>query len=159
MSSSSSQVDTTVRLSFALVNGLGIAMVLPILYMLYPFYAEQNFTMILFVLIPILSYFLSVFLNGLTQYIACGSTSMSHIFLASMPNPLFVVLFVFFSWMFPFFRSFVFSVLPESSDETMKEALSYSFYLLWGGLYGQVYSGGFAQACPVPASAGKSVPK
>lgn len=145
---SSSAVDTTVRLSFALVNGLVLAILLPVLYMFYPVTTDTYLPAILFLGLPAVSYAVSLGLNALTQYISCGNVSPSQIALASAMNPVYVFLFAFFSWLLPFLRSFVSAVLPEGADETMKISLSYSFYLLWGGLYGQVFSGGFAQACP-----------
>jgi hypothetical protein len=151
---SSSAVDTTVRLSFALVNGLILAIVLPVSYMFYPMFTDQYLPLFLFVLIPALSYLVSFGLNALTQYISCGAVSPGQIATAASLNPLYVVGFSFVAWMFPIFQSFVSAVLPEGADETMKKSLSYSFYLLWGGLYGQVFSGGFAQACPSPPSGG-----
>jgi hypothetical protein len=150
---SSSAVDTTVRLSFALVNGLILAIVLPVSYMFYPMFTDTYLPLFLFLLIPVLSYVVSFGLNALTQYISCGTVDASQVALSATLNPLYVLGFSFIAWLLPFFRSFVSAVLPEGADETMKKSLSYSFYLLWGGLYGQVFSGGFAQACPsAPAS-------
>jgi hypothetical protein len=151
---SSSAVDTTVRLSFALVNGLILAIVLPVSYMFYPGFTDMYLPLFLFVLIPALSYFVSFGLNALTQYISCGTVSAGQIALAASMNPVYVAGFGFAAWMLPFLQSFVSAVLPEGADETMKKSLSYSFYLLWGGIYGQVFSGGFAQACPSSGSVG-----
>ena len=151
---SSSAVDTTVRLSFALVNGLILAIVLPVSYMFYPGFTDTYLPLFLFVLIPAISYVVSFGLNALTQYISCGTVSPAQVALAASLNPLYVVGFAFVSWILPFFQSFVSAVLPEGADETMKKSLSYSFYLLWGGIYGQVFSGGFAQACPSSGSVG-----
>lgn len=150
---SSSAVDTTVRLSFALVNGLILAIILPVSYMFYPMFTDTYLPLFLFVLIPAVSYVVSFGLNALTQYISCGTVSAEQIALSATMNPIYVIGFSFIVWLLPMFRSFVSVVLPEGADETMKKSLSYSFYLLWGGLYGQVFSGGFAQACPSPPSA------
>jgi len=38
--------------------------------------------------------------------------------------------------------------MKQEGDTTMKMILSYAFYILWGGIYGQTYSAGFAQSCP-----------
>lgn len=151
---SSSAVDTTVRLSFALVNGLILAIVLPVSYMFYPMFTDTYLPLFLFILIPALSYIVSFGLNALTQYISCGTVNAGQIALAASMNPAYVAGFAFVTWMLPFLQSFVSAVLPEGADETMKKSLSYSFYLLWGGIYGQVFSGGFAQACPSSGSAG-----
>ena len=156
---SSSAVDTTVRLSFALVNGLILAIVLPVSYMFYPIFTDTYLPLFLFVLIPALSYLVSFGLNALTQYISCGTVSATQIALSASLNPVYVLGFAFVVWLLPMFRSFVSVVLPEGADETMKKSLSYSFYLLWGGLYGQVFSGGFAQACPSTPSPGGAGPK
>ncbi len=153
---SSSAVDTTVRLSFALVNGLILAIVLPVSYMFFPYFTDTYLPLYLLVLIPALSYCVSFGLNALTQYISCGTVAPGQIAIAASMNPAFVALFGFIAWLFPFFQSFVSAVLPEGADETMKKSLSYSFYLLWGGLYGQVFSGGFAQACPSKPSGGEA---
>ena len=151
---SSSAVDTTVRLSFALVNGLILAIVLPVSYMFYPIFTDQYLPLYLFVLIPALSYVVSFGLNALTQYISCGTVSPAQVAAAATLNPLYVFGFALITYMLPFFQSMVSAVLPQGADETMKKSLSLSFYLLWGGLYGQVFSGGFAQACPSPPSGG-----
>ena len=151
---SSSAVDTTVRLSFALVNGLVLAVFLPVLYMFYPITTDTYLPLFLLAVIPAISYFVSFGLNALTQYISCGVVVPSQVALASAMNPAYVFMFALATWLLPFLRSFVSAVLPEGADETMKISLSYSFYLLWGGNYGQVFSGGFAQACPSPPSGG-----
>lgn len=153
---SSSAVDTTVRLSFALVNGLILAIILPVSYMFYPGFTDTYLPLYLFVLIPIVSFSVSFGLNALTQYISCGTVSPGQIAVAAALNPLYVLGFALITYMLPIFQSFVSAVLPEGADETMKKSLSYSFYLLWGGIYGQVFSGGFAQACP---SSGRVGPK
>jgi hypothetical protein len=151
---SSSAVDTTVRLSFALVNGLILAIILPVSYMFYPIFTDQYLPLFLFLIIPVISYVVSFGLNALTQYISCGTVSAGQVATAASLNPMYVLGFGFLAWIFPVFQSVVSAVLPEGADETMKKSLSYSFYLLWGGLYGQVFSGGFAQACPSTPSGG-----
>lgn len=151
---SSSQVDTTVRFSFALVNGLTLAMVLPVAYMFAPIETDQYLFAYLFFLIPAISYAVSLGLNALTQYISCGTVAGEQIAIASAMNPVFVFGFSLVSYFLPFLRNFVIAVLPESADETMKKSLSYAFYLLWGGIYGQTFSGGFAQSCPASGGAG-----
>lgn len=151
---SSSQVDTTVRFSFALVNGLTLAMILPVAYMFAPIETEQYLFVYLFALIPAISYAVSIGLNALTQYISCGTVAGEQVALASTMNPMFVLGFSLLSYFLPFLRNFVIAVLPESADETMKKSLSYAFYLLWGGIYGQTFSGGFAQSCPSTPSGG-----
>ena len=149
---SSSQVDTTVRFSFALVNGLVLAVALPVAYMFGPVFTETYLVFFLFAILPILSFAVSIGLNALTQYISCGTVDGAQIVLASSLNPLFVFAFNMAAYFLPFLRNFVIAVLPESADETMKKSLSYAFYLLWGGIYGQTFCGGFAQSCPSPPS-------
>jgi hypothetical protein len=151
---SSSQVDTTVRFSFAVVNGLVLAMILPVAYMFSPVDTDSYLAAYLFFGIPLVSFVVSVCLNALTQYISCGTVSGSQIAMASSMNPIFVFVFSLLSYWLPFLRNFVVAVLPESADETMKKSLSYAFYLLWGGIYGQTFSGGFAQSCPSTTSGG-----
>ena len=157
---SSSQVDTTVRFSFALVNGLVLAIVLPVAYMFAPVLTDGYLPLFLFGLLPVLSFLTSLGLNALTQYIACSTVDAKQIVMASSLNPIFVLFFSAASYFLPFLRNFVIAVLPESADETMKKSLSYAFYLLWGGIYGQTFCGGFAQACPVqPSKSGGAGPK
>jgi hypothetical protein len=155
-------VDTIVRVTFSFVHGLAVAMVLPIYFMMYPEFSKNYFYVLLFAIVPIFSYIFSLGLNSLTQYISCGTVVLGQIALASIFNPIFVILFGFISYMLPVLRTFVAAVLPEQptdvlkqeGDTTMKMVLSYAFYILWGGIYGQTYSAGFAQSCP-----GASVPK
>jgi hypothetical protein len=156
---SSSQVDTTVRFSFALVNGLVLAIVLPVAYMFAPLFTDQYLALFLFVIIPAISFLVSIGLNALTQYIACNTVDAKQIALASSMNPVFVLGFGLISYFLPFLRDFVIAVLPESADETMKKSLSYAFYLLWGGIYGQTFCGGFAQSCPASTKSGGAGPK
>jgi len=149
-------VDTIVRVTFSFVHGLAVAMVLPIYFMMYPEFSKTYLYVILFAIIPAFSYVFSLALNSLTQYISCGTVVFGQIALASIFNPIFVLIFAFISWMFPVLRTFVNAILPEQpldvmkqeGDTTMKMILSYAFYILWGGIYGQTYSAGFAQSCP-----------
>ena len=170
-------VDTIVRVTFSFVHGLAVAMVLPIYFMMYPEFSKTYLYVILFAIVPAFSYVFSLALNSLTQYISCGTVVFGQIALASIFNPIFVLVFAFISWMFPVLRTFVSAILPEQpldvmkqeGDTTMKMILSYAFYILWGGIYGQTYSAGFAQSCPSPVkvveplidqdASGASVPK
>jgi hypothetical protein len=158
-----SGVDTTVRVTFSFVHGLAAAIFLPVCFMMYPDFYRTYFYTILFLIVPVFSYIFSIGLNSLTQYIACGTVSFGQIALASTFNPIFILVFGFVSWMFPVLRTFVEAVLPEQPEDAfkqegeinMKTVLSYAFYILWGGIYGQTYSAGFSQVCP----GGASVPK
>jgi hypothetical protein len=135
-------VDTIVRVTFSFVHGLAVAMVLPIYFMMYPEFSKNYFFVLLFAIIPLFSYVFSLGLNSLTQYISCGTVVFGQIALASIFNPIFVL------------PEQPTDVLKQEGDTTMKMVLSYAFYILWGGIYGQTYSAGFAQSCP-----GASVPK
>jgi hypothetical protein len=114
-------VDTIVRVTFSFVHGLAVAMVLPIYFMMYPEFSKTYLYVILFAIVPAFSYVFSLALNSLTQYISCGTVVFGQIALASIFNPIFVLIFAFISWMFPVLRTFVSAILPEQPLDVMKQ--------------------------------------
>jgi len=141
-------VDTTLRISFGIVHGLLLAMVLPLSYVVVPLFARLHPLLILCALVPLISYMWGLGLNALTQYITCKAVSGQQIALASLFGPLFALLFVGVAYFAPFLRAPVESVLPLSADADMKYAIGFAFYLLWAGMYAQTVSSGMVQSCP-----------
>ena len=141
-------IDSTIRISFGLVNGIFIAMALPLLYVIAPLFSKQYHLFILLLFLPILSYGISLGLNSFNQYIVCRKIKASQIALVSLLGPAFTFIFSLLAYLLPILRSPVESILPISSDSDMKYALGFSFYLLWAGIYAQNISSGMVQSCP-----------
>jgi hypothetical protein len=146
--------DTTVRVIFSIVQGALIGMSLPMLYALFPTYVQSMLWAFLFVVIPVLSFLSSIFLNGFLQYIYCGAVSVSAISLAASMSPMFIAIFSLLSYFVSFLRTPVtqlFAELPQDSPEDAKfarELWGYVFYIFWAGLYGQTVASGMISSCP-----------
>lgn len=146
--------DTTVRASFALFQGAILAMSFPLLYMIAPAFMLSNQWLSLFLILPILSFFTSTFINWFLQYLYCGSVNVSSIFLAASVSPAFTVGFSLLAYFFPFLRKPVndlFGEVPPDALEDVKFARDmwgFSFYLFWAGVYSQTVSAGLVATCP-----------
>lgn len=146
--------DTTVRVIFSIVQGALIGMSLPMLYALFPNYVQSMLWAFLFVVIPVLSFLSSIFLNAFLQYIYCGAVSVSAISLAASMSPMFIAIFSLISYFVSFLRTPVtqlFAELPQDSPEDAKfarELWGYVFYIFWAGLYGQTVASGMISSCP-----------
>jgi hypothetical protein len=146
--------DTTVRASFALFQGAILAMSYPLLYMIAPGFMIASPGISLFLLLPILSFFTSSFINWFLQYLYCGSVNVSNIFTAAAVSPAFTLGFSLLAYFLPFLRKPVndlFGEIPPDALEDVKFARDmwgFSFYLFWAGVYSQTVSSGLVAACP-----------
>jgi hypothetical protein len=143
-----SGVDSTIRISFGIVHGLLLAIVLPLAFVIAPVFAKSYPLLLLLTVLPTISYLWGLGLNSLSQYITCSTVSMPQVALVSLISPLFVIVFSLLAYFIPFLRSPVEEVLPYSADADMKYAIGFGFYMLWAGIYGQNVSSGMVQSCP-----------
>ena len=141
-------VDSTIRVAFSLVHGLLLAMMFPLLYIVFPNYIKAYPLISLLLILPALSYVSGFGLSAFSQYLYCGTVQPSQIALVATFAPVFVVGFSLLSYFLPFLRSPVEEIMPVSADSDMKYALGFSFYLLWAGIYGQNIASGMVQSCP-----------
>lgn len=154
MADKTNTADTTVRAIFAISQGALIAMSLPLMFALFPSYVQSMLWLFLFIVIPILSFLTSMFLNWFLQYMYCGAVSLSAISLAASISPMLVTGFSLVSYFISFLRSPVTQLLTELPQESPEEAKfarelwGYVFYIFWGGLYGQTVASGMISACP-----------
>ena len=154
MADKTSTADLTVRASFSVAAAVLIAMSLPLMYAIVPDSVRTMLPLFLFVIIPILSFLTSMFMNWFLQYMYCKSVSAGTISMAAGMSPLLIVVLSLFSYFLPFLRSPVtqlFAELPQDSPEEAKfarELWGYSFYIFWAGLYGQTLASGMIAACP-----------
>ncbi len=154
MADKTKTADLSVRALFSLVQGALIAMSLPLFYAFLPDSVRNMTAMYLFLILPILSFLTSLFLNWFLQYMYCGAVSVGTLSIGASMSPLFIFLFSGLSYFLPFLRSPVtqlFTELPQESPEDAKfarEIWGYCFYIFWAGLYGQTLASGMVSACP-----------
>ena len=145
--------DTTVRASFALFQGVLLAMSFPLLFMIVPGFMVASPGISLFLLLPSLSFFTSSFMNWFLQYLYCGKVNVTNIFTAASVSPAFTLGFSLLAYYLPFLRTPVnqlFGELPPDALEDVKFARDmwgYSFYLFWAGVYSQTVSAGMMSSC------------
>lgn len=148
--------DLSVRASFAIFQGALLAMSYPLLYTIAPDTVRASPALFLFAVIPLLSFCTSAFIDWFLQYMYCGSASLSKIFTAASISPLSVVVLTGLSYLMPFLRSPVTQLVPElpqgngSPEDAVfaREIWGWSFYLFWGGVYGQTIGSGMISVCP-----------
>jgi hypothetical protein len=137
-----------------LVQGALVAMSLPLFYAFLPDSVRNMIPLYLFVIIPILSFLTSLFLNWFLQYMYCGAVSISNLSIGASMSPLFIFGISGLSYFLPFLRSPVTQLLTELPQGSPEDALfareiwGYCFYLFWAGLYGQTLATGMVSACP-----------
>ena len=141
-------VDTPIRIAFGLVHGILLAMIFPLLYIIFPNVVKSYPLATLLLLLPAISYVWGFGLSTFSQYIYCGKIALPQVALVSTFAPAFVILFSFVTYFLPIFRQPVESILPMTADVDMKYALGFSFYLLWAGIYRQNLASGMVQECP-----------
>lgn len=173
MADKTSTADLSVRASFAVAQGVLIAMSLPLFYAVMPESVRTMLPLYLFLIIPILSFGTSIFMNWFLQYMYCQTVSVGTISIGALMSPGLVLLLSFLSYFLPFLRSPIsqlFSESPKGSSSMpgagqgspsmagagqgspeeatfARELWGYCFYLFWGGLYGQTVASGMASAC------------
>lgn len=154
MESKTKTADLSVRASFALFQGAILAMAYPLFYFIAPVPVQTYPLVFLFLVIPILSFLSSLFINWFLQYMYCGSANINTISIAASISPLTTVVLGGLSYFLPFLRlpiSQLFPELPQESPEDAKfsrDIWGYSFYLFWAGVYGQTMGSGMIAACP-----------
>jgi len=154
MADKTKTADLTVRASFSLVQGALVAMSLPLFYAFLPDSVRNLLALFLFIVIPVLSFLTSMFLNWFLQYMYCGSASASAISIGASISPLLVFVLGGLSYFLPFLRTPVtqlFTELPQGSPEEAmfaREIWGHCFYLFWAGLYAQTVASGMMSACP-----------
>lgn len=141
-------VDSTVRIAFGLVHGFLLAMAFPLFFILLPEFTKSKPLLTLLLLIPLISYVWGFGLSAISQYIYCNTISVPQIAIASLVAPAVLFVFSLLVYFMPFLRGPVEQILPQNADADIKYALGFSFYLLWGGIYGQTASSMFLQTCP-----------
>jgi hypothetical protein len=146
--------DVSVRASFAIFQGALLAMSYPLIYTIAPDTVRAAPALVLLAVIPLLSFCTSSFINWFLQYMYCGSASPSKILTAASVSPLSVVILTGLSYLMPFLRSPVTQLVPEVPQDGPEDAVfareiwGYSFYLFWGGVYGQTFGSGMISVCP-----------
>lgn len=154
MESKTKTADTTVRASFALIQGAILAMSFPLFYFLMPDTVRAMPSLFLFVVLPLLSFLMSLVINWFLQYMYCGSVSVNGITMAAAVSPITTLVLNGLSYLMPFLRSPIKQLLPELPQENPEEATfvqdiwGYAFYLFWAGVYGQTIGSGMIAACP-----------
>jgi hypothetical protein len=154
MESKTKTADTTVRASFAIIQGALLAMSFPLVYFLIPDTVRSMPSLFLFVVLPFLSFGISLIMNWFLQYMYCGSVSVSGITTASAVSPVTTLILNGLSYLMPFLRGPIKQLLPELPQENPEEAVfvqdiwGYAFYLFWAGVYGQTIGSGMIAACP-----------
>lgn len=145
--------DISIRATFAILHGAFMAMNLPLLYFVFPELVRNHTSLFLFILLPVISFITSVFLDWLLQYIYCNSVDISKIFTASSISPAFTLGLSALSYFLPFLRlpvSDLITQTPEDNPEEIaftKDIWGYSFYLFWAGVYGQTVGSGLVGSC------------
>jgi hypothetical protein len=146
--------DVTVRASFAIFQGALLAMSFPLLYTIAPDAIRNAPALFLLVVLPLLSYATSIFINWFLQYMYCGAVSVNGVLKASAMSPLSTLIVMTCAYMMPFLRKPVTQLVPELPQGSSEDALfardiwGWSFYLFWGGVYGQTIGSGMIAACP-----------
>ena len=146
--------DLSVRASFAIFQGALLAMAYPLMYTIAPDTIRAAPALFLLAVLPILSFLTSAFINWFLQYMYCGSVSLSKIFTASATSPLSTLVLTGLAYLMPFLRTPVTQLVPEVHQGSGEDVLfardiwGWSFYLFWGGVYGQTISSGMISVCP-----------
>jgi hypothetical protein len=141
-------VNTTLRAIFSLVSGIILAFFVLGFFIIDPTAVENTFRIVIFLILPLFSYLLSLGINTLHQYISCGTISFPSLALASSLTPVFILIVSLLSYFVPFIRSLVETALPATADSNMKRAFGFAFYIFWAGIYSQTISSGLIQSCP-----------
>ena len=154
MGSNTKTADVTVRASFAIFQGALLAMAFPLLYTIAPDTIRNGSVLFLLVVLPLFSYATSIFINWFLQYMYCGAVSVNSVLKASAMSPLSTLIVMTAAYMMPFLRKPVTQLVPEVPPGATEDMLfardiwGWSFYLFWGGVYGQTIGSGMIAACP-----------
>jgi hypothetical protein len=97
--------------------------------------------------IPIIAYSIAVILNVLSQKSICHKANVSQAFSLALIQAIVVFIMYLASNYVSFMGSPIAALFPNSGI-MMQKQLTLGFYAFWAGLYAQIISGGFLQACP-----------
>ena len=154
METKTKTADITVRASFAVIQGALLAMSYPLFYFLMPDTVRALPALFLFVIIPLVSFVISLLMNWFLQFMYCGSVSLPGITMAAAMSPVATEILGGLAYLLPFLRGPITQLLPESPQENPEEALftrdlwGFAFYLFWAGVYGQTIGSGMISSCP-----------
>ncbi len=160
METKTKTADLTVRASFALIEGALVAMAFPLFYFMLPDFTRSYTILMLFVILPIFAFVVSLCSNLFLQYLYCGSASVGMVSLAATWSPLTTLALAVLAYFLPFLRSPVkqlFSESPQGAGAALsspeeatfvQDIWGYAFYLFWGGVYGQTMASGMIATCP-----------
>jgi len=163
---SNPSLDSAVVLSFSLVSALFISLV-PLMVTFY----KGNLTtglvyLILFGILPIVTYGITCIFNIFIQIIRCGEVKASQVLINGFPSVGFVAMLGGLAGMSSWVRSPVESILPFGFSDDIKKGIAVSFFIFWGAVYGQALGGSLSQSCTKPpetvqasATPGGSAPK
>lgn len=146
MANQTSPVDTSVRMAFAVLQGVLLGITYPLLSWLFPNLTTASPYMVFILIIPILSYLTSMGINSLLQFIQCKKTNMGQVAMASAITPGFALVFAMVAYWLPFVRSPIESLVPITSAAN-KDIWGYMFYFFWAGIYGQTIGSGLLTNC------------
>lgn len=151
MASSNPSLDSAVVLSFSLVAALFIALV-PLLVTFYrQSLTESVVYLILFGILPIVTYGITCIFNIFIQLLRCGSVNANQVLVNGVPSVGFVALLGGLASGLGFLRYPVESILPIGFSDDIKKGIAVSFYIFWGAVYGQALGGSLSQSCTAPA--------
>jgi hypothetical protein len=106
-----------------------------------------NFTKFVWLILPVISYLISLGLLAIVNSSACGYINLPLIATSSIFTFVAVIFFLIISY-FGFFQNFIIPILPPSLQASFGTIIATSFFVFWGGMYGGAFGYGFAQSCP-----------
>jgi len=107
----------------------------------------MSFTRYIWIILPIMSLFLSFIFLIAVNYAQCGSVNFPLITSSSMFTVVSILFFLIVSY-FSFFQNFIIPVLPLSLQGSYGIIIATAFFIFWAGMYGGAFGYGFAQSCP-----------
>jgi hypothetical protein len=148
---SSKSLDSAVVLSFSLVSALFISLI-PLITTFYKDSLTPGLIyLILFVILPIVTYGITSMFNVFIQMIRCGKINANQVLMNGFPSVGLVGFLGGLAQLFGFMRYPVISILPDSFSDEVKKGIAVSFYVFWGAVYGQALGGSLSQSCAITA--------
>jgi hypothetical protein len=148
---SSKSLDSAVVLSFSLVSALFISLI-PLITTFYKDSLTPGLIyLILFVILPIVTYGITSMFNVFIQMIRCGKINANQVLMNGFPSVGLVGFLGGLAQLFGFMRYPVISILPDSFSDEVKKGIAVSFYVFWGAVYGQALGGSLSQSCATTA--------
>ena len=151
-------LDSAVVLSFSLVAALFIALV-PLLTTIYGENLSSTLKyLILFGLLPIITYGITCIFNVFIQLIRCGSVQGTQVLINGLPGVGFVAVLGSIASISSWLRYPVESILPLNLSYSIKRGIAVSFFIFWGAVYGQAIGGSLSQSCGIQTPSTPSTP-